>query len=303
MTRYLFLSDSYVLVSVGRFLWREDGSVFCMCCWPLPTQSFSGPSPLGLAAVIYCLRFEASVSSPPTTRRVTVEVFDPASTRVTFKRPSSSLYNPSARTKQKTQPLYLWENLFSTPLPSIAHPTVACVVFRGTKLWQYRSRLMRLPCSICVHSPTPINFQIPEPTNQAMALEPISKAYFINSSHQPVSYVYPPIVTNQKLGKHVPSATNTTNNRRTVGSVSVLWREILWICLCFALSLLGNGAANTLPRQQRIVADIVFWSVHVVSKENGRLVLPKIYCDVLRHWTHTLRIISWFIYILTLTII
>jgi hypothetical protein len=33
MTRYLFLSDSYVLISVGRPLWREDGSVFCMCRW------------------------------------------------------------------------------------------------------------------------------------------------------------------------------------------------------------------------------------------------------------------------------
>jgi hypothetical protein len=50
ITRYLFLSDSYVLVSVGRPLWREDGSVFCMCCWPL-----------GLATVFYCLRFETSL--------------------------------------------------------------------------------------------------------------------------------------------------------------------------------------------------------------------------------------------------
>jgi hypothetical protein len=60
MTRYLFLSDSYVLVSVGRPLWREDGSVFCTCPWPLPAQPFSGPSLLGLATVFYCLRFETS---------------------------------------------------------------------------------------------------------------------------------------------------------------------------------------------------------------------------------------------------
>jgi hypothetical protein len=38
----------------------EDGSVFCMCRWLLPAQSFSGPSPLGLATVLYCLRFETS---------------------------------------------------------------------------------------------------------------------------------------------------------------------------------------------------------------------------------------------------
>jgi hypothetical protein len=61
MTRYLFLSDSYVLVSVGRPLWREDGSVFCTCRWSLPAQAFSGPSPLGLATVFYCLRFETSL--------------------------------------------------------------------------------------------------------------------------------------------------------------------------------------------------------------------------------------------------
>jgi hypothetical protein len=45
---------------VGCPLWREDGSVFCICCWSLPAQSFSGPSPLGLATVFYCLRFETS---------------------------------------------------------------------------------------------------------------------------------------------------------------------------------------------------------------------------------------------------
>jgi hypothetical protein len=27
-----------VLFFVGRPLWREDGSVFCTCCWPLPAQ-------------------------------------------------------------------------------------------------------------------------------------------------------------------------------------------------------------------------------------------------------------------------
>jgi hypothetical protein len=32
-----------------------------MCRWPLPGQSFSGLSPLGLAPVFYCLRFETSL--------------------------------------------------------------------------------------------------------------------------------------------------------------------------------------------------------------------------------------------------
>jgi hypothetical protein len=56
-----YMCDSYGLVLVGRPLWREVGSVFCMCCWPLPAQSFSGPSPLGLETIFYCLTFEASL--------------------------------------------------------------------------------------------------------------------------------------------------------------------------------------------------------------------------------------------------
>jgi hypothetical protein len=28
---------------------------FCICCWPLPAQSSSGPSPSGLATMFYCL--------------------------------------------------------------------------------------------------------------------------------------------------------------------------------------------------------------------------------------------------------
>jgi hypothetical protein len=36
MTRYLLLFDNYSLVSVVRSLWREDGSVFYICCWSSP---------------------------------------------------------------------------------------------------------------------------------------------------------------------------------------------------------------------------------------------------------------------------
>jgi hypothetical protein len=61
MTRYLLLFDSYGLVFVGRPPWRKDGSVFCICCWPIPAQCFSGPSPLGLATIFYYLRFETSL--------------------------------------------------------------------------------------------------------------------------------------------------------------------------------------------------------------------------------------------------
>jgi hypothetical protein len=76
-------SDSYVLDSVGGPLWREDGSVFCMCRWPLPAQSFSVLVPWDLRPYFTASDLRLPFSSPPTTRRVTVEVLDPASTRVT----------------------------------------------------------------------------------------------------------------------------------------------------------------------------------------------------------------------------
>jgi hypothetical protein len=69
-------------------------------------QSFSGPSPAGIMAIFYCLKFEtprpkwrgpriyirqeqggpliAPFSSPAITRRATVEVFDPTSIRGTL---------------------------------------------------------------------------------------------------------------------------------------------------------------------------------------------------------------------------
>jgi hypothetical protein len=60
-TRSWLLSDSCGFVDLGRPLWREDGSVVCNCYWPSPAQSFSGPSPVGLVAIFYCLRFETSL--------------------------------------------------------------------------------------------------------------------------------------------------------------------------------------------------------------------------------------------------
>jgi hypothetical protein len=43
-----------------------------------------------------------------------------------------------------------------------------------------------------------------------MAPEPVSNAYSINPSHQSVRlYVYPPIVSMQRLGEYVNAVTNT----------------------------------------------------------------------------------------------
>jgi hypothetical protein len=60
-TRILLLSDSWWFVDVGRPLWREDWSVVYNSCWPSPVQTFSGPSPVVLVTLFYCLRFETSI--------------------------------------------------------------------------------------------------------------------------------------------------------------------------------------------------------------------------------------------------
>jgi hypothetical protein len=115
---FLLLSNSCGFVDVRRPLWWEDGSVVYNCCWSSPAQSFSGPSPAGLITTFYCLTFEipptwrarslylyapgtewpsytprhwVPFSSPPTTGRATVVVFEPASPRRTFYKPEVHL--------------------------------------------------------------------------------------------------------------------------------------------------------------------------------------------------------------------
>jgi hypothetical protein len=60
-TRSWLLSDKCGFVDLGGPCWREDGSAVCNFYWPSPAQSFSGPSPVGLVAIFYCLRFETSL--------------------------------------------------------------------------------------------------------------------------------------------------------------------------------------------------------------------------------------------------
>jgi hypothetical protein len=55
----IFISCGFI--DVRRYLWREDASAVHSCCWPSPAQSFSGASPVELATIFYCLRFETSL--------------------------------------------------------------------------------------------------------------------------------------------------------------------------------------------------------------------------------------------------
>jgi hypothetical protein len=67
-----------------------------------------------------------------------------------------------------------------------------------------------------------------KPRMYIMAIEPISTAYFKNTSRRLCACMcIPPIVARQRLGKHVPAATNTRNSRRIDGRVIVYAVRVL----------------------------------------------------------------------------
>jgi hypothetical protein len=99
---YFFNWTLAVIVLMEHRLWREDESVVYNSCWPSPEQPFSYLSPSALVTTSavsdsrlrqlwrprprippgigwpgYTPRHWVSFSSPPTTRRTTVEVFNP----------------------------------------------------------------------------------------------------------------------------------------------------------------------------------------------------------------------------------
>jgi hypothetical protein len=106
---------------VGRPLWREDGSVFCICCWPLPAQSCDHI----LLSQIWDFPFRRLLrltgsrwrySTPPPHG-------DDSNDLLCF------FCNPSSRTTQKTHPLYSSEGMFTAPLHrNGSYSIVACVI-------------------------------------------------------------------------------------------------------------------------------------------------------------------------------
>jgi hypothetical protein len=81
MTRFLLLSDYYGVVDVGRPLWRENGSDVAVAAGPCQRSYFRAGVPWDLWPYFTVSDSRLPFSSPPTTRRATVEVFYPYSTR------------------------------------------------------------------------------------------------------------------------------------------------------------------------------------------------------------------------------
>jgi hypothetical protein len=125
-----------------------------------------------------------------------------------------------------------------------------------------------------------------------MAPVAMSAVCFINPSHQSVCIsllsllgigsvkCIPHLVRRQRLGKHVPVATNTRNNRIVVlvilCALRVLSQGSLWICI--PLPLLGNNSLKTFSLQRRNFGGVVFYAIRAVSEESRRLVSSKTFC-------------------------
>jgi hypothetical protein len=152
----LFFTLTLAVIFVMQHpLWREDGSAVYNCCWSSPAQSFSGQNPAGLMTTFYCLRFETPLtwkarspylyhpgterpgytsrhwvpfSSPPTTRRAKVHVFDPASTRKS---------QPMSKSKSKSKSKLCYDRQFigQSVLVSITHLGLKNRFF---SVWQLR---------------------------------------------------------------------------------------------------------------------------------------------------------------------
>jgi hypothetical protein len=82
MTRYVLLYDSYGLVLVGRPLDERTGLSFLYAAGPCQRSLSRVRVPWDLRPYFTVSDSRLPFSSPPTTRRATVEVFDPASTRL-----------------------------------------------------------------------------------------------------------------------------------------------------------------------------------------------------------------------------
>jgi hypothetical protein len=146
---------------MGRFLWREYGSVIYNCCWPSPAQLFSGSSPMGYITVsdsefpfrrplrLAGLWWRYSTTPPHGSLGATFHYWILSLSHITTDGQSASLswiyvssfYNLRKNLIQTTTSksscycvLIRWGNVSSVPLPSNGCPSTIDNVTSGTFL-------------------------------------------------------------------------------------------------------------------------------------------------------------------------
>jgi hypothetical protein len=111
---------------------------------------------------------------------------------------------------------------------------------------------------LCVYESSPINFWMPEPISMKlgtciMAIEPISRAYFVSPSHRSVCLYVSPIVASFKIRKLRQKSWTIIPSSRMWRRVDLVWtdvsEEFIAIC-CFLLTLVPRSRIF-LPRRWR----------------------------------------------------
>jgi hypothetical protein len=97
-------------------------------------------------------------------------------------------------------------------------------------------------------------------------------------------------VARQPLGRHVPAATNTSNNRRIVEGVvlctaRLVSKENLWVCLCIPPVVAGQRLGKHVPAATKCWRRR-FLCCSYRTKESRRLVLPSTSCFIYQYPTN-----------------
>jgi hypothetical protein len=126
-TRFVLLPDICEFAYVGRPVWRKDGCIVYICCWPSSGQQFSWPSQAGFITIVYCLRFES-----PTWRARSPCLYPPGRgwTNCTARRP----FMPSHTTRRVSQNMVSSQRFEMSTIPIKSAVLPLCQPARHTKV-------------------------------------------------------------------------------------------------------------------------------------------------------------------------
>jgi hypothetical protein len=120
----------YYQTVAGLLMWGalfdERAGVVYNCSWPSPAQAFSGPTPLRLVTIIYCLRFETSLFVASYDSQSYGGGIRPHLHTRWLSRLTCTPDVGSRRTGERSPPSIGFSPYLSNPLPSITGETVHC---------------------------------------------------------------------------------------------------------------------------------------------------------------------------------
>jgi hypothetical protein len=154
--------------------------------------------------------------------------------------------------------------------------------------WKNKSRVMISTCCLCVwESPLSV-FKAWANLYKiwcTLAPEPILLHKSRSSVFVPVCKSLLSLLGNGLVNtfpwQRIHATIELLNASFSMRSIYVLSKVTLWVCLFIPLLLLGNNYLKMFPRQRKIVGGVVFYTVHVISKESMRWILPRTSCSAI----------------------